>query len=141
VSEIDWMNTPLESFLSAIRKRADGTTVHENDPLGDGQAQRLLVGLLDNIGDAYYELLPEEEYEGFEKKGEVPFIRNGRRTHEALDRLTLRDLPSVLDTLVILEEEDRRRQREDAERKAAERKERERVRAKERRKLRKLGEW
>jgi hypothetical protein len=141
VSEIDWMSTPLESFLAAIPKRADGTTVHENFPLGDGQAQRLLVGLLDNIGDAYYELLPEEEYEGFEKKGEMPLIRNGRRTHEALDRLTLRDLPSVLDTLVILEEEDRRRQREDAECKAAERKERERVRAKERRKLKKQGEW
>jgi hypothetical protein len=82
-----------------------------------------------------------EEYEGFEKRGEVPLIRNGRRTHETLDRLTLRDLPAILDTLVVLEEEHQRREHEEAERKTAERKKRESLRAKERRKLKKLGEW
>jgi hypothetical protein len=141
VSEIDWMDTPLEGFVSGIRKRADGTTVHEFYPLGDGEAQRLMAGLSGCVEDAYSRLLPEEEDERFETKGGVPLIRDGRRTYEDLVRLSLRDLPAILDTLVVLEAEHRRREGKEAERKAAERKTRERVRTKERRKLKKLGEW
>ncbi len=141
MSEIDWMDTPLTNFASAIRKRAGGTTFQELYPLGDGEAQRLLIGLSTDVEDAYYRVLPEEEEERFQTKGEVPLIRNGRRTVEDLDRLTLRDLPAILDTLVVLEEEHQRREHEEAERKAAERKKRENLRAKERRKLEKLGEW
>jgi hypothetical protein len=47
----------------------------------------------------------------------------------------------VLDTFVVLEEEREKEKLEEAERKRAERNELERVRAKERRKLKKLGEW
>jgi hypothetical protein len=135
------MDIPLENFISAIRKRADGTAYLEWSPLGDGEAQRLVMGLSASVEDAYSRLLPEEEWERFETEGEVPLIREGRRTHKALARLTLRDLPAVLDSLVVLEEDHRRREREEIERKAAERKTRERVRARERRKLKKLGEW
>ena len=47
----------------------------------------------------------------------------------------------MLDTFVVLEEEREKEKLEEAERKRAERNELERVRAKERRKLKKLGEW
>ena len=141
MNEIDWMDIPLENFSWAIRTEVDGTTFQEKYPFGDGEAQRLLVSLSARVEKAYFRLLSEEDWERAETKGEVPLIREGRRTHIALDRLTLRDLPVILDTLVALEEDHRRREREEAERKAAERKTRERVRARERRKLKKLGEW
>ena len=88
-------------------------------------------------------MLPDtlEVVERYEREGEVPVIRNGVRGYEALDGLTLADLPAVLDALVVLEEEDRERERAEKERRDAERKRRERVRAKERRKLKALGEW
>jgi hypothetical protein len=141
VNKIDWMEIPLENFFSAIRTRTDGTTFQELSPFGDGEAQRLLVGLSDDVEEAYSRLMSEEDWERFETEGEVPLIREGRMTYKALAHLTLKDLPTILDSLVVLEEDHRRREREEAERKAAERKTRERVRAKERRKLKKLGEW
>lgn len=123
--EIDWIDNLLKNFASAIRTQADATTFQELYPFGDGEAQRLMVGLSDNVEEAYSRLLSEEEWERAETEGEVPLIREGRRTHKALDRLTLRDLPAILDTLVVLEEAHQRREREEAERKAAERKARE----------------
>ena len=47
----------------------------------------------------------------------------------------------MLDTLVVLEAEAEERLRAESERKAAERKEGDRIRAKERSRLKKLGEW
>ncbi len=141
MNKIDWMGTPLGDFLSRSQVRADGTAFIEILPLGDGEAQRLVGGLAAYVEDAYARVLPEEEWESFETRGEVPLIRDGQRNREALNRFTLRDLPAILDTIVVLEEDHQRRVREEAERKAAERKRRERVRAKERRKLKKLGEW
>ena len=111
MNEIDWMNIPLENFISAIRTRADGTTFQELYPFVDGEAQRLMVGLSAYVEEAYSRLLSEEDLERFETKGEVPLIREGRKTHKALARLTLRDLPTILDTLVALEEDHRRRER------------------------------
>ncbi len=100
-----------------------------------------MVRLFSEVDDAYARFVGLEECERFETKGEVPVIRDGRRGYEALDSLTLKDLPAILDTLVVLEAEHEQGKREESERKAAERRERERVRAKERRKLKKLGEW
>jgi len=77
----------------------------------------------------------------FEERGEMPLILDGRTAHRDFYDLTLRDLPAVLDTLVVLEAEAEERWREEEERKAVERKERNRIRAKERRRLKKLGEW
>jgi hypothetical protein len=129
VNEIDWMDNPLENFSSAIRTQADGTTFHELYLFGDGEAQRLVVGLFAKVEDAYSRLLSEEDLERVETEGEVPLIREGQRTQKALVRFTLRDLPAILDTLVVLEEDHRRREREEAEHKAAERKARESQRA------------
>jgi hypothetical protein len=58
VSEIDWMGTPMESFLSVTRKQADGTAKVEVFPHGDGVAQRLVGGLSDHVEAAYFHLLP-----------------------------------------------------------------------------------
>ena len=116
MNEIDWMDIPLQNPIPAIRTRADGTTFHELHPFSDGEAQRLLAGLSAHVDDAYRQLLPEEEWTRFETKGEVPLIHEGRRTHKALAHLTLRDLPTILGSLVVLEEDHRRREREETER-------------------------
>ena len=112
-------------------------------PAGRRQGPRRLGRDRGEIERAYEALLPDtpEVVERYEREGEVPVIRNGVRGYEALDGLTLADLPAVLDALVVLEEEDRERERAEKERRDAERKRRERVRAKERRKLKALGEW
>ncbi len=138
---MDWMDTPLYDFFSGSRTREDGTAVHEFYPLGDGAAQHILADLLMEVERAYEEFATPEDNERAETRGEVPVIRDGQRGYEELHSLTLRDLPIILDTLVVLEEEYQQREREESERKSAERKERERVRAKERRRLKKLGEW
>ena len=93
------------------------------------------------MDSTYEELIALEDYDRLEETGEVPVIRNGRRGYKLLDELTLRDLPAVLVTFVVLEQEREMEKLEEDERKRAERKEVERVRAKERRKLKKLGEW
>ena len=54
------------------------------------------------------EFYPRDEigdYDRLEKTGEVPIIRDTQRGYELLDELTLRDLPAVLDTFEVLEEE------------------------------------
>jgi hypothetical protein len=93
----------------------------------------------------YAALVPEQDKDRFETKGEVPLLGEDRKVYVRLEDLTLRDLPAILHTIVVLEEDYwndyLRRESEAAERKAAERKKRERVRAKERRKRKKLGEW
>jgi len=141
VSGIDWMGTPMKGFLSMVRKQADGTAKTEVLPHGDGVAQRLVGGIFNGVEHGYDRLLSEKDRERAESDGKVPLVRDGQKTYETSDRWTLGDLPAILETLSVLEEDHRRREREEAERKAAERKEREKVRAKERRKLKKLGEW
>ena len=113
-------------------------------PFGGGDAQKIVMRLAYDIERAYdqwAEWAAPEEYERFETRGEVPVIRGGQRGYEPLETLALKDLPAILDTLVVLEEERRREAAEEKVRRLAERKARERVRAKERRKLKKLGEW
>lgn len=100
-----------------------------------------MIRLHADVEDAYAKLLGPEDFERFEAEGEVPVIRDAQRGYEAFDRLALTDLPAVLETLVMLEQEHAQRQREESERKKAERRNRERVRANERRKRKKLGEW
>ncbi len=139
---IDWLDTPLREFSSKLEKQEDGTYIDRRYPHGEGEAQLLMARLLYKVDDAYEKFLGPEEGKRFETKGEVPVIRNDyRRGYEPLDSLRLRDLPAILDTLVVLEAEYEQGKREESERKAAERRARERVRAKERRKLKKLGEW
>ncbi len=138
---IDWLDTPLNEFSSRLEKQEDGTNVHRLHPHGEGEAQSVMVRLLSRVEDAYGKFLGPEEGKRFETKGDVPVIRNGYRGYEPFDNLRLRDLPAILDTLVVLEAEYEQGKREESERKAAERRARERVRAKERRKLKKLGEW
>ena len=138
---IDSMSTPLERFVSALEKQEDGTYTHRFYPLGKGKAQCLMATLSRELEDAYLELVAPEESERLEEKGEVPIVRNGHKVYEDITNLSLKDLPDILDTLMVLQTEAEHREREEAERKAAARKNLERVRAKERRKLKKLGEW
>jgi hypothetical protein len=141
LSEIDWLGTLLKTFWSRYEMHEDGTYTSHRYPLGEGEAQKFMAGLTDQVGDLYYDLLSEEGASRYETTGEVPIIRDGQTAYRDLDTLILRDLPAVLDTLVVLEAEADERWREEKERKAAERKERNRIRAKERRRLKKLGEW
>jgi hypothetical protein len=142
VSEIDWTDTPLDEFdLQPEFGEVGRTTGQIEFPHGDGKAHAVLRSLQSDVERTYEELIATRDFDRLEKTGEVPVIRNGQRGYEPLDELTLRDLPAVLDTFVVLEEELEKEKLEEAERKRAERKERERVRAKERRKLKKLGEW
>ncbi len=134
-------------------KQEDGNYKRVFYPHGDGFAPRIMVTLQWAIEEAYESLIPYEtdEYgklvEGYpdalcwERSGEVPVIRDGHRRYERFDSLTLSDLPALLDTLVVLEEEKNQRDREEAESKAAAQKERRRILANERRKRKKLGEW
>jgi hypothetical protein len=141
LSGIDCLDTPLEDFSSTLERREDGTYAAREWPYGDGEAQRFMAGLSAGAENTYARLLSEEDLDRFAPVGRVPLIRDGRRGYEPLETLMLKDLPVILDTFVVLEEEYKRREREESERKSAERKERERIRAKERRRLKKLGEW
>jgi len=144
--------------------------VYVQHPLGEGEAQSVVQSLAKSIAQAYTELLPVEydeetkEYrddvpylreitsdktfdEGkdtdsipFDGDVEVPIIRDGSRVYERLDSFTLDDLPTILNTLAVLQVEQRQREQVKAERKAEERKRVNRVRARERRKLKALGE-
>jgi hypothetical protein len=134
LSGIDWLDTPLTDFLPRPEKQEDGSAVPRHHPLGESVAQGLVVGLSSDLQDAYVKLLSEEDYARAETSGEVPVIRAGQRTYESLEGLTLRDLPTILDTLVVLEKEQK-------EYIAAERKARGMSRDRERRKRKKLGEW
>jgi len=142
VSGIDWMDTPLDEFHLRHEFGEDGKTTGQMVfQQGDGKAHAILRSLQSEVERTYEELIATEDFYRLEKTGEIPVMRNGQRGYELLDELTLRDLPAVLDTFVVLEEEREKEKLEESERKRAERKERERLRAKERRKLKKLGEW
>ncbi len=130
---IDWTNTPLEDFLAVDERQQDGTFTQRLYPFGEGEAQRLMVGLFRDMQNAYEKLLPADDTR-YEATGRVPVIRDGERGYEPLSTLTLRDLPVVLDTLMVLEEEA-------GARSAEERKTRRRELERERRKRKKLGEW
>jgi hypothetical protein len=136
------MDTPLTEFGLTHELGEDGRTTGRMVFLyGEGKAQDVLGSLLADVDWTYGELIGPEDSDRLEEAGEVPVIREGVRHYEPIDALTLRDLPAVLDTFVVLEEERKREKLEETERKSAERKERERIRAKERRRLKKLGEW
>jgi hypothetical protein len=139
---MDWWDTPLKEFYPLHEIGEDGKTTGRIVFLhGDGKAQEVMRGLQDYLERAYEELFALEDFDRFESSGEVPVIRDGAKRYEPISEFTLRDLPAILDTFAVLEEERSHEEVEERERKAAERKRRERVRAKERRKLKKLGEW
>jgi hypothetical protein len=152
---IDWTNIPLEEFFLVYEEREDGkglrTVWH---PHGDGVAQRIMTSISSDVERAYGCLLPsnedpfgdpllhpDEDVRRFELAGEVPVIRDGRRGYERLDSITLADLPAVLDTLAAMDEEMKRVEAEEAARRDAERKRLRNARAREKYKLKKLGEW
>ena len=116
MSGVDWMDTPLHHFLSgtlsALAVREYGATVPPLYPLGDGAAPRIMASLLAEVDVAYDTLRAPDDEERYVISGEVPVIRDGQRGYEALETLTLRDLPAILDTLVVLEEEYKQRERE-----------------------------
>jgi hypothetical protein len=128
---INWANTPMGGFIQSSvideHGRVVGARMH---PYGDGPAQQLMMGIYGNIGSAYEALLPhapEPDGERFERAGEVPVMRNGRREYERLDDLELTDLPAVLDTLVALQREKDEREGEERGHEHAEKKARRRV--------------
>jgi hypothetical protein len=140
MNEIDWLDIPLDEFRGKFGK--DGRTFEYRH--GEDEAQSLMGSLADRVWDIYCDLLgvlSEEGESHYQTTGEVPIFRDGQTRYSDVDTLTLRDLPAVLDTLVVLEVKAEERLREEEERIAAERKERDRIRAKERRRLKKLGEW
>jgi hypothetical protein len=141
LSGVDWTDTPLEDFLGVDERQENGTIRRLPYLFGDGEAQGVMVEVFLAVQNAYERLIPPEDDVKYEVLGKVPVVRDGQRGYEPLEILTLKDLPVILDTLMVLEEEYKQREREESERLAAERKERDRVRAKERRKLKKLGEW
>jgi hypothetical protein len=116
MSGIDWMDTPLHDFLSgtlsAIAAREYGATVPPLYPLGEGAAPRSMAKLLAEVDVAYDTLRAPDDEERYVNAGEVPVIRDGQRGYEALETLTLRDLPAILDTLMVLEEEYKQQERE-----------------------------
>ncbi len=116
MSGFDWMDTPLHDFLSgtlsAIAAREYGPTVPPLYPFGDGVAQRLMANLLPEVDVAYDTVRAPDDEVRYVSAGEVPVIRDGQRGYEALETLTLRDLPAILDTLMVLEEEYKQQERE-----------------------------
>lgn len=107
MSGIDWMDTPLDEFYPQPEFGEDGRPTGQQFvfPHGDGKAHAVLRSLQSDVDRTYEELITLEDYDRLEKTGEVPIIRNGQRGYKLLDELTLRDLPAVLDTFVVLEEE------------------------------------
>ncbi len=100
-----------------------------------------MMSLSAQVGDAYYALLGPEDAERMETDGEVPVIRGETTTYEPLKRLTLADLPVILETLATLQDEYDGQKREEKERKVDASKARRRRRDRERRKREALGEW
>jgi len=139
---IDWTNIPLEEFALVNEEREDGKGLRTIIlPHGDGVAQIIMMSIRSSVEHAYEGLLSDEDGERYETAGEVPVIRDGRKGYEPLDSLTLADLPTILDTLAAMDEEKKRLEAEEAARRDAERKRRRNALARERRKLKKLGEW
>jgi hypothetical protein len=96
---MQWVNIPLSGFAREHGEGAASTIVST------------IISLLDrHIRDAYYALISEEDRERFEREGEVLVIRGGHKGYEPVDGLILDDLPAILDTLMLLEEEANQRQ-------------------------------
>jgi hypothetical protein len=132
---VDWTNIPLEDFFLVDEEREDGKGLRTiMYPHGEGVAQRIMMGIYHDVRDDYEGLLSDEDGDRYETAGEVPVIRDGLKGYEPLDSLTLADLPTILDTLAAMDEEAARL---DAESKRLRRN----ALARERRKLKKLGEW
>jgi len=139
---MDWMNTPLEDFAPRAETGADGKTTGEVvSPHGGGEAQRLVSNFAALVRAAYEGLLSEPDGERYERAGEVPVVRNGRKVYEGLGALALRDLPAVLDALAVLDGEASKRSAEEGARLEERRKERRRELERERRQRKALGEW
>jgi|SRR5215203_3837767 len=151
---LDWLNIPLEDFGLQHEFGPDGyTTGVLFRPHGAGRAQEILKNISIEVRCAYEELVPydTDKYgnllDGYpdalhwERTGEVPVIRGEEWRYKRLSDLTLSDIPDVLNTLVVLENEERQRKQVEAEIKAEERKNRKRILAKERRQRQKLGEF
>ena len=107
MSEIDWTDTPLDEFYP--QPEFGRTTGQRVFPHGDGKAHEVLRSLQSEVERIYDELIALGDYDRLEKTGEVPVIRNGQRGYELFDALTLRDLPAVLDTFMVLGRSERRR--------------------------------
>jgi hypothetical protein len=138
----DWTGVPLEEFGRHHEVGEDGrTTGRMVFRHGDSEAQSLLSSLARLVSDADEALLSEKDGEFYEREGKAPVLRDGRREYEDIDALTLQDLPAVLDTLVVLEEESEARSAEEASRLEEKRRARRRELDGERRKRKKLGEW
>jgi hypothetical protein len=71
-----------------------------------------MAKLLAEVDVAYDTVRAPDDEERYVIAGEVPVIRDGQRSYEALETLTLRDLPAILDTLMVLEEEYKQLERE-----------------------------
>lgn len=142
---IDWTGVSLEEFRPQHEVGGDGkTTGRMVSPHGDSEAQSLLMRLAMLVSDAYEALLSEEDGELYEREGKVPMLRDSRgeaRSYVPIDTLTLQDLPVVLDTLVVLEEESKARGAEEIARLEEKRRARRRELDRERRQRKKLGEW
>lgn len=139
---MDWTGEPMSGFGPQAEIGEDGTTTGRSVfPHGEGEAQSLVADVYERLGDTYYGLLSDVDAEWFVGSGEAPVIRGGRRVYEVLAVLTLRDLPVILDTLAVLEEEAKGRGAEEAARLEERRKARRRELDRERRKRKALGEW
>jgi len=112
---MDWTGIPLEEFGQQHEFGEDGySTGRMIFAHGEGIAQSVLARLAYEVGDTYADLLTEEDIELYEREGKAPIFRDGRRVYEPIFALTLADLPAVLDTLVVLEEEAKARSAEEA---------------------------
>ncbi len=149
---IDWSGTPLGEFATRLEPQGNGLFSANDYPYGKGAAQQIMIGLWAQVENTYEKLIPYELDEAgdivagddalhWERTGEVPIIRKGYREYVPLDSITLSDLSAIMETFAVLEQELEQHKSALAERKKAERRNRERVRSKERRKLKKLGEW
>ncbi len=139
--DFDWLNTPLEKFVGRTEDRGDGTVRYVLRPHGEGAAQNIIAALAGQVGDSYYALMECEDAKRMETDGEVPVVRGETTTYESLERLTLADLPVILETLATLQDEYDVQKREEKERKVDASKARRRRLDRERRKRKALGEW
>jgi hypothetical protein len=134
MTRLDWKHTPLEDFIGVNETQEDGCVRYVAHPHGDGVAQEVMMSIAGHVQYVYETLLSDEDGERYERAGEVPIIRGGRMVYEPVDSLTLADLPVILDTLATMDEKAKAMDEE-------ERKRRRNALSRERRKLKKLGEW
>jgi len=129
---MDWMNIPMDEF-HGVMNPTTGRCEHLH---GQNVSTEIMRTLEVEIGGAFEKYMPDDDetFEKYEMQGLVPVLRDGQWQDEERFSLTLADLPVILDTLIVLEEEQQKLKKE-------ERRKRSNARARERRKLIKLGEW